>query len=314
MTEVEIPFAIRLADRRMVAVDDVDRGLACGCVCPGCQAVLVAVKGEVRIHHFRHHVEAGGCDGGRETALHLFAKQIICDSLELSLPHDLGPMRSAAQEIWLDGIRPDVLACYDADTVAIEVYVTHRTGVDKIELLHAREQTALEIDLSYHRDMMLGESQLRQAVLRTAPRRWLYEPLVVRLQRQADLAAMKEEERLARLEEERAREAFRASQQAAFQAWQQQEAERQASLAAAAVLHAEARRQIRQQQIQQEERERAVKEQRRVEREGPNLQKLVEAYGGYNKIDAMAWQRFDREVVLWKDKIRYGDWYENTTS
>jgi hypothetical protein len=55
----KIPFA--LSDGNYVGVDDVPRGLACGCVCPGCKHPLVARHGDVLEHHFAH-VHEGACD------------------------------------------------------------------------------------------------------------------------------------------------------------------------------------------------------------------------------------------------------------
>ncbi len=40
----KIPFAIREADRKIVSIEDVPRGLACACRCPSCDARLQARK------------------------------------------------------------------------------------------------------------------------------------------------------------------------------------------------------------------------------------------------------------------------------
>lgn len=42
-------------------------------------------------------------------------------------------------------------------------------------------------------------------------------------------------------------------------------------------------------------------------REGPDLQKLVEAYGGYDKITPETWARFDKQRMWWFDYVRSGD-------
>ena len=90
---IKLPFG-RAADGIMVSIGAVVRGLACDCFCPQCGARLVACQGEINQHYFRHHVERE-CSGARETALHLFAKQVICQQLEVALPashfeYDLG--------------------------------------------------------------------------------------------------------------------------------------------------------------------------------------------------------------------------------
>lgn len=47
-----LPFGLK--NGKLVNVDQVDRGLACGCACPACNGQLIARKGEIRIHHFAH--------------------------------------------------------------------------------------------------------------------------------------------------------------------------------------------------------------------------------------------------------------------
>ncbi len=49
-----VPFAIDAAGR-FRDVDDVPRGLDCGCYCVDCKGPVVAKKGEIRTHHFAHH-------------------------------------------------------------------------------------------------------------------------------------------------------------------------------------------------------------------------------------------------------------------
>jgi Competence protein CoiA-like family len=76
---VKIPFG-RDANGKMVSIDAVIRGLACQCFCSACNAPLIARKGEKNQHHFAHYVETENCAEARETALHKFAKELICRS------------------------------------------------------------------------------------------------------------------------------------------------------------------------------------------------------------------------------------------
>ena len=48
----KIQYALK--DNVLVSVDQVEKGMACNCICPACKSQLVARKGEVREHHFRH--------------------------------------------------------------------------------------------------------------------------------------------------------------------------------------------------------------------------------------------------------------------
>ena len=241
MTDVKLPFGMRADTGAMVTIDAVMRGLACDCICPACRIPLVAAKGEIVRHHFRHYVNTDSCKNARETAIHRFAKQIICETLNLTLPHTLGPMRSAVAEHVADGMRFDVLATYDSEPVAIEVFVSHRVPMEKIEKLHHRQMTAVEIDLSYYRDVDIDEDAWREAVLHRAPRRWLVDPLHERT----------------------------------FRTWVETE-----------------------------------RQQREIERQPPDLQKLVEAHGDYRKITPEAWVRWDAETKLYDQRLRNGYFYQ----
>lgn len=328
--DLEVPFGLRTADRRMVSIETVERGLACGCVCPGCGARLVGVKGEVKIHHFRHHSEDANCTGARETALHLFAKQIIAEDIaSLALPGApgvylaLGTPISTSLEAWLDGIRPDVLAKYPAEDVAIEVYVTHRVPMEKVREVYRRSLCMLEIDLSYHRYYGLTEYNLRRAVLENAGRRWVYEPRYLREIRQQELVELNlaaerakaeaaERVRLAQLERERViRE-----QDAQREAWRLEQAEHQERLAKANAEIAERRRAEQAERARLDELRRVEAEQRRAERAPPDLQALVLAHavydadgkmiGGYDRITPEAWADFDAKMKVWKDRLAVG--------
>jgi hypothetical protein len=253
MNEVKIPFA-RSPMGHMISVDAVARGLACECFCPSCDAPLVARKGEKNQHHFAHYVESENCADARETALHKFAKQVICEvpfsfgpSTLLCLPDNLnlGMMRDASMEQWLDGIRPDVLAQYD-EPVAIEVRVAHPIPTEKIQKLIARKLATFEIDLSAYRNLDTSEDHWRQVVLRTAHRFWLVQPAIVR----------EEIERKAREAAERAaQEARRAKELSEYrEAQERQEKEWQALVTKDFIRRQNEREKLR------EERERAEKE------------------------------------------------------
>lgn len=200
--EVKIPFGKTLSGAP-ISVDAVERGLACECFCFSCGARLVARKGEQLQHHFAHYAEPESCVGARETSIHKFAKHVICDAQLLRLPDNLilGDMRDAQQELWLDGIRPDVLAQFD-ELVAIEIYVAHRVPHDKISEFVRRQMAALEIDLSGYRNSDKTEAEWRDLVLRTAPRFWLFPPTVIRaeIERQAKEQADRDQRERDRIE------------------------------------------------------------------------------------------------------------------
>lgn len=63
-------------DGKLVHVDSVANGSACGCVCPSCKQPLIARNGGTKlVHHFAHR--AGSCRWAAETAVMLLAHGII---------------------------------------------------------------------------------------------------------------------------------------------------------------------------------------------------------------------------------------------
>lgn len=62
------------AQGKMVHVDDVPRGLACGCVCPYCREKLLARHGDIKEHGFAHHSDNRGL-------IWIFATWLYCTSL-----------------------------------------------------------------------------------------------------------------------------------------------------------------------------------------------------------------------------------------
>src|SRR5690606_22461110 len=135
---------------RMRGIDEVEQGLACNCVCPGCGRPLVAKKGPVRVHHFAHQGES--CTTGAETALHWMAKQIVADERRLVEPGRDTPtvFRNAAlpDEMYWPGRRPDVVLCSESMTLHVEVTVTHRCGPEKLDAIVRKGIPTIELDLS----------------------------------------------------------------------------------------------------------------------------------------------------------------------
>lgn len=78
-------FAKQKDTGKIVGIDEVEKGLACNCVCPHCGDVLEARKGKVRVHHFAHYgkEETSFCS---ESALHLASKEVLKEAREIALP------------------------------------------------------------------------------------------------------------------------------------------------------------------------------------------------------------------------------------
>jgi hypothetical protein len=173
-----VPFGLR--DGRAWAPSEVGKGKACGCVCPGCLAPLSAKAQDSRRKrpHFAHLTDTG-CATGRETGIHLRAKQLIADKGRLLLPswdgHPLAmPNPPRAQDddgqwhngrrvdlpghtVALQGIEversfgiytPDVSATDPSGTLLIEIRVTHAVDDRKAARVDAHGHRMVEIDLS----------------------------------------------------------------------------------------------------------------------------------------------------------------------
>ena len=83
----KIPFAIREADRKIVSIEDVPRGLACACRCPSCDARLQARKGDVNEHHFAHHDSSAElCEFALETSIRLMLLETLGQIQSISTP------------------------------------------------------------------------------------------------------------------------------------------------------------------------------------------------------------------------------------
>jgi hypothetical protein len=139
-----------------------------------CEHPLLAAKGDVYRHHFRHHADGSTCGGGQETALHMLAKDIVMRAVSIRLPDDkTRNITSAELEPTLDDVRPDVLIHTPQGDVAIEIAVEHRTGEAKTARLAEMNLVAVEIDISVYRGVLMSAEELGEAVLSTAARHWL---------------------------------------------------------------------------------------------------------------------------------------------
>lgn len=192
-SDSRIPFGLK--DGRVMHIDDVHRGLQCGCVCPSCKAPLIARQGEKNIHHFAH-ASGASCDGAYETSLHLAAKEVLREEMHIVLPaatmtlnNNRAPIEFAPElDHKIDSIElekklgttiPDVTAIIARNKLAIEIKVTH--GIDDEKLARITEEgiSTLEIDLSdLPRD--INKEQIRYQVVESVARKsWIYNAYAV---------------------------------------------------------------------------------------------------------------------------------------
>lgn len=169
-------------------IDDVARGLECGCICMGCRRKLVAKKGEARLktHHFAHHADRSpDCAASGQSLLHIYAKRIIERHRMIALPEvaltdHKGKRRiaSPARVVMLDeielehgetGVVPDIVAVQpDGRRIFIEVCNFHQCPPDKLRKLREMDVDVLEVYVSGYRATLLSE--LDDVIIHTAPR------------------------------------------------------------------------------------------------------------------------------------------------
>lgn len=334
MSELKVPFGVNKAGR-LVGAETVERGGSCECACPECREPLVAAKGDVLRHHFRHSSKAA-CAGALETSLHKFAKQTICGERNPRLPKfgawefDYGQANFASPEYRLfDGsIVADVLLEYVEETIAIEIFVAHAVGKEKVEKYAENGHAAMEIDLSNVRWKDASEDEWRSIILRKSSRRWLVLPRKARewleMRRQEVIEKKKEEIKSAEERQIKA-ESERIEAEKLLRGIREETAKKQTLKEATRRLLAAKEREIREiydhKRLQAElenkrsnevgaEMRLAMREQLKVERLPPDMQKMVEAYGGYNLIPEEAWLDYGNRMEIWNVKNRSGAFYD----
>lgn len=185
MSSFKIPFGQK--NERLVEVSEVLSGLRCGCICPGCQKALIARKGDVNAHHFAHaHAKDSDlCEYGSETAIHLMAKQILCEEKVIFAPltqiektglDSRGYSHTVSRAVRNKGslvfdevvsekpvgtIIPDILASIDGEPFIVEIAVTHFCEEEKIAVYRKARHNVLEIDLRAFSKKLPTKDELR---------------------------------------------------------------------------------------------------------------------------------------------------------
>ena len=199
-TALKIPFGYK--DGRYYGPMDVENGDKCGCICPGCDALLRANQGSessTRRAYFSHQVK-GDCVNGYETAVHRYAKQIIADELSVLLPEHrvicepieftgnppysfrgedfvgkekLETFERSELEKTVHPFRPDVTLHKSGCTVYVEICVTHSVGEEKAAFF--KDSNLLEIYLKeVDRDLVFDIDAFKEFVINEASREWIH--------------------------------------------------------------------------------------------------------------------------------------------
>jgi hypothetical protein len=172
--------------------------------------LVARTKSGKRAQNFAHRAIVE-CVGAYETMLHRVSKQIIADNRWVRTPDVIAvhanvttvlrPPCDLALDVvtlehWLDGMRPDIIGRVERSgrvkDLLVEIFVTHRCDDEKIQKIHEQAIAAIEIDLS-QAPRRASKEQLEDLVLRSAPRQWLFNPIQVEWE--ADAEHRREEER-----------------------------------------------------------------------------------------------------------------------
>lgn len=205
-SNLRVPYGLR--DGKMWAARDVPTGLACGCLCVGCEQPLIAKNQGIKVRpHFAHHVDRA-CQGAFESSIHRRAKELIVDKRVIMLPawngdesmpnppvalDDSGwphegrhvdvpaimiSLTAAQPEVQRGDYRPDVVAEDQDGDLLIEIRVTHAVGDQKTRNVQADGHRMLEIDLSrISADQAEDPDLFENLVLNTASNRvWISHP------------------------------------------------------------------------------------------------------------------------------------------
>ncbi len=164
MADVKIAWGLG-ADGVMRHISEVEKGKACGCICPSinCSSPLIANQGLKNAHYFSHQVNTG-CGG--ESALHLAAKQILEESASENAILVLPEVRGVYSSTDMAGEvveRTDIeLFCFHLVEAKQEVRLSDELITDVMSRSEKDEALAIEIFVTNAKDY-LGACKYRSA-------------------------------------------------------------------------------------------------------------------------------------------------------
>jgi len=178
-------YAIK--DDKVVHISEVERGLACGCICPACKGKMVARKGEKNAWCFAHHISE--CKYAFETLLHYMAKEILLKHKQLVLPKISCEFPN--ERIWskaegkytfddvklearLKDIIPDVILIKGTVPLIVEITVTHGIDKEKFEKIKELGISVIEVDLGMVKRNITMEELEKILIYEVRNKKWVY--------------------------------------------------------------------------------------------------------------------------------------------
>lgn len=213
-----LPFAKRLPDEQFVSPEEVPRGQACNCVCPGCEHPVVAKQGTEKAWHFAH-AKASDCANAYEKSVHELAKQLLRERKLLRVPAfsvkqtawDAFGTPISAEEVVFDSklvnldtcvagkalgeVTPDLVGAVGERVILVEITVFHRLMPEKKDRLLLTGNAVVEIDLGLFKSVQASRERLEYELFdNTRNRRWIFHPreneVTARLQIQLQASLM----------------------------------------------------------------------------------------------------------------------------
>jgi Competence protein CoiA-like family len=182
-------LAVGIKNGELTEIDNVTRGLDCGCICPVCKAPLVAKRGPDRQKHFAHYKK--DVSHSPETIIHYLAKAIIESEKKVSTP-PITISFNSKKEDWIlsefkeyefdtvvseqkeKNIVPDLIGFKKGRRLYIEIFVTHAIDQEKASYLKKENRSTIEIDLSNFLLEKFDFSNFKEAVINGTNRKWIF--------------------------------------------------------------------------------------------------------------------------------------------
>lgn len=170
MHETKIPFGER--DGTLFRAHEVENGLRCGCICPGCQQPLNAANnGEKVVPHFRH-AKSNDCFDGFREGVRRAAVALIAKHKQLMLPALIETVRVATQDgrlleekvelqpvliaadnverfVDLGSLRGHAVLHQSTRQLIVRIKLSARMEHERYRQLEALEHSSMEIDLHH---------------------------------------------------------------------------------------------------------------------------------------------------------------------
>lgn len=168
MFENKIPFGERCGI--LFRAHEVENGLRCGCICPGCRQPLNAANnGEKVAPHFRH-AQSNDCTNGFREGVRRAAVALIVQHKQLTLPAFLDMARaptssgrmleerveltpvlvtadSVERFVELDGLRGHAILHQSGRQLIVRIKMSTRMEHERYRQLQVLEHSSMEIDL-----------------------------------------------------------------------------------------------------------------------------------------------------------------------